>query len=118
MLGVGLSQKRALVMIKPPRDLGRAGILEIDDGVLIAVELLLVKQGARPVDKASELEFRITANALAVKAGKQCSRGRSIKALIVIENANSQMHSPLEQNSRAAASSNQPAGEKLIGLTA
>jgi len=80
--------------------------------------LLLVEQGSGAVDKASELEFRITPNAIAVKAGKQCRGGSSIKALVVIENANSQC---IPHSSRIPAPplrQNQPAGEKLIGLTA
>jgi hypothetical protein len=106
MLGIGLGQKGALVMIEPPRDLGRAGIFEVDYGVFVTVELLLVKQGASSVDEASKLEFRITANALAVKAGKQCRGGSAIKALVMIENAYSQC---MPQFCRI------PAGQPFIG---
>ena len=41
--GVGRRQKRALVMIEPPSNFGRTGILEINNGILVAIELSLVE---------------------------------------------------------------------------
>jgi hypothetical protein len=35
---IGGRQEGALVMVKPPSDARRAGILEIDNGIFIAVE--------------------------------------------------------------------------------
>ncbi len=51
MLLVVVGQKRRLVMIEPPcQPLVRA-IFEIDDGILVAVELLTVERIARPVHR-------------------------------------------------------------------
>ena len=41
---VGRREKRAFVMVEPPRDLGRTGVLEIDDGILVTVEMGFVKE--------------------------------------------------------------------------
>ena len=90
VLGVGGREKRALVMIEPPGDFWRAGVLEIDDGVLVAIELLLIEQRAGAVNQARELKFGVAADALPVKAGKQRGRRSSVEALVVIKNANSQ----------------------------
>ncbi len=68
---VGGSKERALVMIEPPGDFGRAGILEIDDGVFVAIKLLLVKQRPGAMKQSGEDETGVTANALPIEAGKQ-----------------------------------------------
>ena len=54
--GVGGSQECALVMIEPPGDFGRAGILEVDDGVFVAIELLFIEQCAGAMQQAGEDE--------------------------------------------------------------
>jgi hypothetical protein len=90
VLGVGGGKKCALVVIKPPGNLGGAGVLEINDGVLVAVKLLFVKQGASAVDQSGEDKIDIAANALAIEARKQGGRGSSVKTLVVVENADSQ----------------------------
>ncbi len=77
-------------MIKPPGDFGRARIFEIDDGVLVAVKLILVEQGASAVDQAGENKIHIAANALAVEAGEQGSRRCTIETFVVIKNPNAQ----------------------------
>ena len=87
---IGWSKKCALVMIEPPCDIRGTGILKIDDGVLLAIKLILVKERARPVYQAGKDEFCVTANALAVKTGKQRRRRSSVETLVVIENTDSQ----------------------------
>jgi hypothetical protein len=97
VLGVSGREEGALVMIEPPGDLGRTGVLEIDDSILVAVELLLVEKRARTMDQAGEDEFGVLANALAIKTREQRGGGSSVKAFVVIEDPYSQMNSPIAQ---------------------
>ena len=57
-------------MVEPPGNFGRTGVFEIDDGILVAVELIFVEQRPGTVDQAGEDEVGIAANALAIEAGK------------------------------------------------
>ena len=93
-------KKSALVMIEPPGDLGGAGIFEVDDGVFVAIKLLLVKQRSGAMQQSGEDERGVSANALPIEAGKQGGRASPIKALVVIENPNFQ--SPSFETSQAA----------------
>ncbi len=70
-------------MVKPPSQLVGAGILEVNDGVLITIEEIFRKKLARPMHQASikHLCFRIDAGV--VKPREQSSRARPIKTLIV-----------------------------------
>src|SRR3954453_3674126 len=90
VLGIRWRKKCALVVIEPPCDLGRTGVFEVDDGVLVAVELLLVEQRAGSMNQSGEFEFDVAANALAIKAGKQRGRRGSVETLIMVKDANSQ----------------------------
>jgi len=100
VLGVGGREEGALVMVEPPGNFGRTGVFEIDDGVFVAVELILIEQSTGAVDEAGEDEIGVAPNALAVKAGKQ-RRGRgSVKAFVVIENSYSQEIPQSPTNSR------------------
>jgi len=71
------------MMIKPPGNLWRSGILEVDNGVLIAVEIGFIEERARTMHQAGELEVHVRPNALAIKAGKQRGRGRPVKTFAV-----------------------------------
>jgi len=62
------------MMVEPPGDLGRAGILEVHDGVLVAIELLFIKQGPGAVQQAGENEFDVAANPLPVETREQGGR--------------------------------------------
>jgi len=88
--GIGRREKRAFVMIEPPGKLRRTGILEIDDGVFVAIELDVLEQRPGAMQQPGEGEFGVGANALAVKAGKQCGRGCAVETFVVIKNLNSQ----------------------------
>src|SRR5579872_2198395 len=90
VLRVGGREEGALVMIEPPRDFRRTGVLEVDDGVLVAIELLIIKQRTRAVDETGENEVGVLADTLAVEARKQRGGGSPVKALVVIENPDSQ----------------------------
>jgi hypothetical protein len=59
------------MMVEPPRYSWRSGVFEVDDGVLIASEFTLVKEGTGAVDKAVILIACTRGDALAVKAGEQ-----------------------------------------------
>src|SRR6476646_8110263 len=89
MLGVGRREERAFVVIKPPCDVRRAGVLEVDDGILVAIELFFVEQRSRSMDETCKFKIDICPNTFAVKAGEQCRRGSSIKTLVVIKDPNS-----------------------------
>jgi hypothetical protein len=78
------------VMIEPPRDCRGAGVLEIDDGIFVAVELRFVEERAGAMDEAGELEIDVAADALAVKAREQRGRRSSVKTLVVVKDPDSQ----------------------------
>src|SRR5438477_7253806 len=69
--GVCRREERALVMVEPPSDFGRTGILEVHDSVFVAVKLLLVKQGSGAVQQAGKNEADVVADAFPVKTRKQ-----------------------------------------------
>ena len=52
MGGVGRREKGAFVVIEPPGNVGRTGVFEIDNRVLIAVKLLLVEKSAGSMQQA------------------------------------------------------------------
>ena len=76
-------EKCALMMIKPPGNFWRSGILEIDDGILVAIEICLIKECARAMHQPGELEVHVGADAFAIKARKQRGRGRAVKTFAV-----------------------------------
>ncbi len=83
VLRVFRREKRALVMVKPPGDLWRSGILEVDDGVLVAIKIGFIEERARAMHQAGELEVHVRPDAFAVEAGKQRGRGRPVKTFAV-----------------------------------
>ena len=88
--GIGGREKRALVMIEPPGNVGRTGVLEVDDGVFVAVKVFLIEERACPVEQSGVDELPVAANTFPIEARKQRSRTRTIKTLVVIKNPNSQ----------------------------
>ena len=90
MSRIGRGQKSALVVIEPPGDFGRAGVFEINDGILIAVELFFVEKSARAMEKPGVDELRVIANPLPVKAAEQGCRRSAVETLIVIKDTHSQ----------------------------
>ena len=72
------------MMIEPPGNLRRRGILEIDNRVLVPGEIVFVEKGAGAMHQPVILEVGV-ANALAVKARKQRRRAGAIETLVVIE---------------------------------
>jgi hypothetical protein len=71
------------MMVKPPGNLGRSGILEVDDGVFVAIEVGFIEERARAMHQPGELEVHVRPDAFAVKARKQRRRGRPVKTFSV-----------------------------------
>ncbi len=92
--GIGGRKKSAFVVIEPPGDFGRTGILEIDDGILVAVKLLLVEKSAGTMQQAGVDEVHIAANSFPVESGEQGGRACPVKTLVVIKDAHSQIGFP------------------------
>src|ERR1700683_887953 len=69
--GIGRGEKCTLVMIKPPRDFWRTGILEVDDGIFVAIEVRFVKERAGTMQEAGEDKGGVFADALAIKTGEE-----------------------------------------------
>src|SRR5882672_7158923 len=87
-------EKCAQMMIEPPGDLGRSGVFEVDNRVLVSNEISFIEERSGAVHKAMVLIAGILANALAMKTGKKRSRAGPIETLVVIENANVQTQLP------------------------
>ena len=89
--GVGGGKKSAFVVIEPPGDFGRTGILEIDDGILVAVELLLVEKSAGTMQQAGVNEVHIAADSFPVETAEQGGRASPVKTFVVIKDPHSQI---------------------------
>ena len=88
--GVRGRKKRAQVMVKPPSDFGRTGVLEIDDGVFVAVEMRFIKQSSRAMQQAGEDEGGVLANALAIETGEESGGTSAVETLVVVEDSDFQ----------------------------
>ena len=88
--GVGSGKKSALMMVEPPGDLRRTGVLEIDDGIFVTIEMRFVKQRSRAMQQAGKDKAGVFADALAVEAGEERGGGSSVKALVVVEDSDFQ----------------------------
>ena len=90
MLLVLRRQKRRQVVVKPPRDPRRGRVLEIDNGVFVAGKLVLVEQSPGPMHQAVVLVAGACGDPFAVKPREQRGRAGSVKAFVVVEDANLQ----------------------------
>ena len=70
-------------MVKPPRNLWRSGILEVDDGILVAIKIGYIEERARAMHQAGELEVHVRPNAFVIEAGKQRGGGCPVKTFAV-----------------------------------
>jgi hypothetical protein len=77
-------------MVKPPGNPWRGRIFEIDDGVLVASELALVKERAGAMDQAVVLVGGGGGDTFPMKAREQRGRASSVETFVVIEDANPQ----------------------------
>jgi hypothetical protein len=87
---IGRSEKGTQMMVKPPRDARRSAVLEIYNRVLITEKVRLLKKRSSSMHQSVIAIFRTWRNALAVEAHEERSRTRSVKAPVVIENADIQ----------------------------
>ncbi len=88
VLGVGGSEERALVMVKPPGHARRARVFEIDDGVFIAVEQGFREGMPRLVRHPREMKLRARPDALPKKAVEDRRRRRAVEASVVKAQSN------------------------------
>jgi hypothetical protein len=92
MFGILGFQKRALMMVEPPGQQRRCGILEIDNRIFIAVKYSTLEGMRSLVRHPPVQKFGFRMNALAVKA-RENSRGRSaVKAFVVKADPNPQLY--------------------------
>jgi hypothetical protein len=84
------------VVIEPPGNFWRTGILEIYDSILVAIELFLIEQRASPMQEAGVNKLHIVAivDSFAVETRKQGSRASPVKTFVVIKNPHSQIDCP------------------------
>jgi hypothetical protein len=85
VLPVFRRQKRRLVVVEPPRNPRRGGVLEVHNRVLVACEFVLVKQRACAMHQAMVFITGPGRDALPVKARKQRGRAGAVKTSVVIE---------------------------------
>jgi hypothetical protein len=91
VLLVPAREEGRLVMVEPPREaLGRA-VLEIDDGVLVAVEHLFVEEFAGAVREGRVLDPGRGRDARAVEAREDGGRRHAVEAVAVVEEAKSHL---------------------------
>ena len=57
MLGVFGAQERALMMVEPPGEPRVGGVLEVDDGILVAIEKMVVENLRRGVRHTREFKI-------------------------------------------------------------
>jgi hypothetical protein len=90
MLVILWGEEGGLVMVEPPGDAGRGGVLEIDDGVFVAGEFALVKERTGAMDQAVILVGCAGVDALAMEASKQRGRTGAVETFVVVKDANPQ----------------------------
>src|SRR5882757_493701 len=66
-------EKGAQMMIEPPGNARRGAVLEVDDCILVADKIRLVKEGSRSMHQSVIAVLRIMANAFAVEAHEERS---------------------------------------------
>src|ERR1043165_4137295 len=75
------------MMVEPPRQTVRGRVFEINDGVLVAVEHLFVKERARAMQEARGFNIRRRGDARFVEARENRRRGHAVKTVAVIKDA-------------------------------
>jgi len=75
-----------LMVVEPPSEAFRAGILEINDCILVRIKQLSIEQLSSAVHHALISKLRFGINALAVEARKHGGRAGSVKAPIMKAN--------------------------------
>ena len=90
------------MMVEPPGDLRRGRILEVDNRVLVAGKLALIKQRASPMHQPVIIVGGVLRDALAMEPRKQrCGTG-PVETLVVVEHFDPQPHQLLSVHSGKA----------------
>ena len=76
------------MMVKPPGDLRRSRILEVDNGVNVAGEVILVEKGSGAMYQSVEFKRGFGVDSLVIKTAEERSRAGTIKTLIVVKDPN------------------------------
>ena len=74
-------------MVEPPGQARVRGVLEIDDGVLVAVEQAVGKKLTRRVRHPGVKEFRARVESVFQKAAEKGRRRGAVETMVVIENS-------------------------------
>ena len=93
MRGILRREKGAFMVVEPPGDFWRTGILEIYNGIFIAIEIALVKEGPGAVQQAAENKLNVIAYPLPVKTREQRGGGSAVEAFVMVKNTNFQTSS-------------------------
>src|ERR1700734_1652695 len=88
MLGILGSEKRALMVVEPPGEQRRTGVLEIHDGVFVAVENAILEWLGSFMRHPGVHKLGVRVDTFSVEAGENGGGGRSIEAFIVKTKAN------------------------------
>jgi hypothetical protein len=68
----------------------RAGVFEIDDGILFAVEIGFVKKTSGAMQQAGKNEAGVFTDAVAIEAGEERGGAGSVETLVVVKNSDFQ----------------------------
>src|ERR1700733_3547501 len=101
VFGILRSKEGTLMMIEPPSKQGRAGILEIHNGVFVAVENTVFERVRGFVRHSGIHKLSVRMDALSVKAGKDRRRGPPRQRFIGKKKANLPFRPPSPRKPRA-----------------
>ena len=87
MVGILLVEKGALVMVEPPREPRIARVLEVHDGVFVAIEETASNSLGGLVGHARVTKLGRRVNRAGDKAAEVSSRGCPVEAVIVVQHA-------------------------------
>jgi hypothetical protein len=79
------AQERALVMIEPPREARIARVLEIQDGIFVAIELDIKEQLPGTMCQPLILELGVRADCIEIEVGEYGCGRQTIEAVVVKE---------------------------------
>ena len=75
------------MMVEPPCEPRIGRVLEIDDGVFVPVEKVIVKQLRRFVRHAREFELSVRVKLVLNEAAEESRRGRTVETMVVIKDS-------------------------------
>src|SRR5271169_1887925 len=78
------------MVIEPPGNARRSRIFEVDNDVLVAAELLFMKQRARAVHQPMVFIAGVCPDALSMEARKKRGRAGTVETPVMVENTDPQ----------------------------